>query len=634
MYRRHPSRCFQEEDVLSLAPSQESLAARSRPPFEAGRKRSDMAKALLGQWRKEAPAGPSRARLAAVAQRQGLVPVSVRPRHRWRVPWRRNRPQGRPRHAARGPPVASGTAVVRLTPRLSCVGGPLFAHGRAHQGLLATVVEHRTPAVDASKRAHPSDALALVHHRAQTRRRRVHALGLAPLCGLARRTACATHAPPRPTLLGQGEHSAPLRQCRGPLERVEAAAALWPALVPAHAGHSIEGAGPRLASGSRGPMPTGPRTLLGRLLAGAPAGIAQDAAGPARFGADDPPAVPVSPGLVASGAQVAAAPGTARVVSDRAVHAGALARACDAKAVGVLCRLAENAPQGLARVEAPQGAPLEEGPRGSRGPWPAPQPEEPRPVVMVEPVAGTPWVSGATPQVEALWAVTAGPRVSRERHARPAHRVKRMLDPGALHTHDGRKQMGTADRPQPRAREQLERSLATAQHRVAQKAEAGKAPQHQGAVSASQGPGQRLAQRQAAVAVWATAWQDAPPTHAPWAEPVHAVGPSGPRAERDGRTQTILTMRTLVLEQAWRAFLVARLGTLQTQVRVATILPLLFERSGARIATRSQGVYWGNTAGLSVPYRHLLTKVVEGLCAMDLQDQGKPMYVRLKDMSP
>jgi hypothetical protein len=45
-------------------------------------------------------------------------------------------------------------------------------------------------------------------------------------------------------------------------------------------------------------------------------------------------------------------------------------------------------------------------------------------------------------------------------------------------------------------------------------------------------------------------------------------------------------------------------------------------------------VYWVNTAGLSVPYRHLLTKVVEGLCAMDLKDQGKPIYVRLKDMSP
>jgi hypothetical protein len=69
-------------------------------------------------------------------------------------------------------------------------------------------------------------------------------------------------------------------------------------------------------------------------------------------------------------------------------------------------------------------------------------------------------------------------------------------------------------------------------------------------------------------------------------------------------------------------------------VSLETILHLLFERSGARIETSSQVVYWVNTAGLSVPYHHLLTKVVEGLCAMDLKAQGKPIYVRLKDMSP
>ena len=112
------------------------------------------------------------------------------------------------------------------------------------------------------------------------------------------------------------------------------------------------------------------------------------------------------------------------------------------------------------------------------------------------------------------------------------------------------------------------------------------------------------------------------------------MGPSGQRADRDFRKQTIMTIRTLLLENTLRAFMVALLGTLQTQVSLETILHLLFERSGARIETSSQVVYWVNTAGLSVPYCHLLSKVVEGLCAMDLKDQDKPIYVRLKDMSP
>jgi hypothetical protein len=57
-------------------------------------------------------------------------------------------------------------------------------------------------------------------------------------------------------------------------------------------------------------------------------------------------------------------------------------------------------------------------------------------------------------------------------------------------------------------------------------------------------------------------------------------------------------------------------------------------RSGARMETNSQVVYWVNTAGLSVPYRRLLSEVVDGLCMMDLREQGKPICVRLKDMSP
>ncbi len=65
-----------------------------------------------------------------------------------------------------------------------------------------------------------------------------------------------------------------------------------------------------------------------------------------------------------------------------------------------------------------------------------------------------------------------------------------------------------------------------------------------------------------------------------------------------------------------------------------SVLRILFERSGSRMATASQVVYWVNTAGLSLPYRRLLSEVVDGLGAMELKDQGKLIRVRLKDMPP
>ena len=50
--------------------------------------------------------------------------------------------------------------------------------------------------------------------------------------------------------------------------------------------------------------------------------------------------------------------------------------------------------------------------------------------------------------------------------------------------------------------------------------------------------------------------------------------------------------------------------------------------------TVSEVVYWVNTAGLSRPKRRLMAQIVDGLNAMELQDQGKSIHVRLKDRPP
>src|SRR5215471_10269821 len=209
-----------------------------------------------------------------------------------------------------------------------------------------------------------------------------------------------------------------------------------------------------------------------------------------------------------------------------------------------------------------------------------------------------------------------------------------MIDHGALNTNYGRKKIVTADRHQQRAREQLEQSLATAQKRVTKKAEAVKVKQAQVAVSESRGHGKRLAQRQAALAVLTTELKEVQHKQDQLAAQAAAVGPPGERADRDFRKQTIMTVRTLLLENALMSFMAVLVGCLKTQVSLDCLLQLLFERSGARMETATQVVYWINTAGLSVPYHRRLAEVVDGLGAMDLRDQGKPIHVRLKTMPP
>jgi hypothetical protein len=70
------------------------------------------------------------------------------------------------------------------------------------------------------------------------------------------------------------------------------------------------------------------------------------------------------------------------------------------------------------------------------------------------------------------------------------------------------------------------------------------------------------------------------------------------------------------------------------EIRLDCLLTILCERSGARMETDCHVVYWVNTVGLSASSQRLLTAMVDGLCAMDLREQGKPMHVRLKGLPP
>ena len=84
---------------------------------------------------------------------------------------------------------------------------------------------------------------------------------------------------------------------------------------------------------------------------------------------------------------------------------------------------------------------------------------------------------------------------------------------------------------------------------------------------------------------------DAQHQHAKLAEHTSALGPSRERADRDFRKQTIMTLRTLLLENALTSCMAVLLGGLDLQVSLDCILRVLFERSGARMETDSHALY-------------------------------------------
>jgi hypothetical protein len=617
---------------MPLAPSKHTRTEDAHPPFCAGRKLSAIDKALLWKLLHEDPECPTRALLDKVAHMQISIAVSVRHLNRLRATWQRPRRQGRPRHVAGS--AAAGGALVQITPHLSYVGVHLFAHWLDQQDAFGPVVARLQQAIEAHKRARPADNFALLHHRDQTLRRRFAALFFAPLCGIERLTALDSHEHPLPTLLGRGSHSTTLSQFLGQLERIDAAAALLPALVLDQASQITYVDGHMIAYWSRASMHKGKITMLGRIMAGSHAVIAHNEAGHALFVQYYPPDLHVSHVIVAYCQQVAMATGTALFVIDRAVNSVAMACAFDDQGLGLLSMLDDNEPQGLESFAAMLVDTLADGTKVYSGPWNVPRPDDPRHVVLVKPAEGKTIVYWGTPKVQDALAVTEWPRVYRERNEIQENGFKRLIDHGALNSTYGRKTIVGPDRHQQRAREQLDQSLMTAQQRLDKKAEAVKTKQDQVTESESQGHGKRLAQRQRALAVLAKELKDVQHKQDPLAEQAQALGPPRERADRDFRKQTIMTVRTLLLENALTSFMAVLAGTLTMQVSLDCLLHILFTRSGARMETDSQLIYWMNTTGLSAAYQRLLTAVVDGLCAMDLRDQGKPMRVRLQGLSP
>ena len=139
----------------------------------------------------------------------------------------------------------------RLCPvcRLSaCICLPI---GSTNSDAFGPVVAQLTQAVEAHKQTHPDEDFALLHHRESTLLRRFQALFFAPLLGIERLSAFDTQEHPLATLLGRGYHSSTLSQFLGQLERVDAAEALLPALVPAQTGPIIYVDGHMIAYWSR-----------------------------------------------------------------------------------------------------------------------------------------------------------------------------------------------------------------------------------------------------------------------------------------------------------------------------------------------------------------------------------------------
>ncbi len=618
---------------MSLAHSRPIAELNPSPSFCAGYKLTELEKLQLWQWLQDDPGCPSRCLRERLLSYSPDREVSLRHLNRLRAGWGLSRGRGRPRQGT--PAARSGQGeLIELAPRLSFVGVHLFSHWLESQPSVSEVVERLEGAIEGYRQAHPDADFALLHHRRETLQRRFQALLLAPLFGIEVLTEFDRREHALATVIGRSYQSTTLNQFLGQLERIDAAEALIPALSVATCGSLNYVDGHMIAYWNRVAMHKGKITMLGRIMAGSQAVVTHDEHGQARFVEYYPPDIPLLQVIVGYCQEVSELTGSALFVIDRAVNSVALAITFKAHHLGLLSMLDDNEYQGLDSFAATRIETLDDGTKLYSGAWKVPRPDDPRQFVISVPVAGKAFVYWATPVFASAVAMTQWPAVYRARNELQENRFKRMIAHGALNTNYGRKLLIGPDRHQQRKKEALAEVLQNTQQKQDQKAALIEHQQQKVSDSQAKGHGKRLEQRQRTLHKLEKEHHDLQDTQQQLTENIEALGPPRQRADRDFRKQSIMTFRTLLLENMLNTFLAAVCALLTPKVSLEMLLSLLFERSGGRIETPSELLYWLHTEGLSLANRRLLGQLVEALSAMGLTHHGKPIRVQLRDRPP
>jgi hypothetical protein len=623
------------------------------PAFCDGKKLTGFQQSVLwSQFMKE-PDRPTGLVLTQLAGEGWAFSVSVRHVNRLRATWGLQRGKGRPRgHTPTTGKGGTGKvieqnkpgALVQMTPSLSYVGVHLFAAWVDDQGLCWQIVALLTQCIQQYRTEHPEAEFPLLHHQEETLLHRFQALLYAPLFGIGKLTGYDVIEHPLETLIGRGYQSSTLNQFLGQLERINAGDALLPALCPKQtapeetrhgdeSGNRLYIDGHMIGLWSTVSMHKGKITMLGRIMAGSQAVMTHNQEGQAVFVAYQPPDIRMPHFILAYCQQLVTVTGVEVFVIDREVNSVELARLFHGAHLGLLSMLDRNQYDGLSSWDTTRIGALADGSVVYDGQWASPRPDDPRQFVLVD-TGERVLAYWGTPKVTEQIAPVQWPEVYRQRTHLQEQRFKEMKAYEALDVNFGTKKVWGPDRHQERAREKLTEAKDKKVQQLTKKEALLKLQQDKVTESHTKGHTTRLEQRQRRFTTLEQEVKQARDKLEQAQRRLDTVGPEKQRADRDFRKQLIMTIRTLLLDNALQAFLGLLIAMMPESVSLECLLALLFERSGVRLETDTEFIYWINTAGLSAVYRNTLGHIVTGLCAMNLRCQGKPIRVRLRETPP
>ncbi len=584
----------------------------------------------------------------AILKLAGSPDVTVRHCNRLRIGWGLNRPKGRPRKSDPESQSENLPAPVRQEENIPCVGVHIFSCYMEMQETYAMILEQLKLAIEFYIDENPADSFPLLDHKDDTLMRRFKALFFAPLFGVGKLIEYDVKEHALRTVIGNGFQSSTLNQFLGNLERIDAAQWLMNALIAFNVhgynicfidGHMI----PFWSSVS---MHKGKITMLGRIMPGSQAVVAHIETGQAVYFDYHPPDTRLPSIILDYCAEIAALTGIGIFVIDREVNSLSMARAFTKNGLGLLSMLDKNEYKDLSDWDAKEIGKLEDGSKVYCGPWSEEKKnkakgprDDPRIFVIVVkeknekkneekkllPFWGTPAVVEKVPYLD--W-----PSLYSQRTEIQENSFKRMKEHGALATNFGTKKIESEDRHHTRKVEKLTDKLKKIDKRVAKKKEKIEEQEKKVRESETKDHGKLLEIRRNSLAVLQAECEKVTSKREDINKGIKNLGTPGKRSDRDFRKQSIMTLRTLLLENSLMAFMALLMGYITEAPRMGldSLIRLLFERNGGFYETPSELVYFVNMNGLSKSNRETMHKLIEGINKMGLKRDGKPVSARAR----
>ena len=525
----------------------------------------------------------------------------------------------------RGRPCKVRADRVEARQSISClpkVGAHLFAgwvkKDEQFQQSLQAVYAH----IESYKRDHPEENFRLLHARKDTIEKKWLALHIIAILGVKKLTELDYNQHDLATVIGNYYSSSTLVQFLGDLERVALGLSLRKVLSAGAKGQFCYIDGHMIAFWSRLKMHKGHITMLGRIMAGSNSVLAHDETGQAIDVEYHPPDMHLGHIIEDYCRNITELTGIRRFIIDREVNSVKTANLFADRQWGLICLLDANEYKGLKDFRKKYAGKLEDGTILYKANWQPARNEDPRRFIIVQ-EADRCLVYWCTSDIAKQFSARQIIALYRMRAEIQENGIKRMIAHGALNTNYGIKNIWSTDRTHQRKIDKIDEKrekLVAKRHKLADQIEDQLFKIQE---SIERKHGRLLDKRLAKLSRMEGQEEELNAKLESVESQKQALGPPCRRADRDFRKQTIMTCRTLFLENALRRFTSSLSRFLKAPIDIEILLDLFFLRRGVCVETEQNIVYWIDSSSLSRKYRDILKDIAKGCHQIFLTHRGK-----------